>query len=131
MDAERAKALLHAEHDRLDGIVTSFRDDGVIGESQEDNLAELSSADQHPADVATETFNRERDLSVLEQVEAELADVERALRRVDEGSYGTCEACGGPIAEERLEALPATRFCLADQATAEREAARPAAPDEG
>ncbi len=131
MDAERARTLLHAEHDRLDGIVTSFRDDGVIGESQEENLSELSSADQHPADAATETFNRERDLSVLEQVEAELADVERALRRVDDGSYGTCEACGRPIGDERLEALPATRFCLDDQATAEREAARPAAPDEG
>lgn len=51
------------------------------------------------------------DASSLEQVEAELADVEQALRRLDEGSYGTCEVCGGPITDARLEAHPAARVC--------------------
>lgn len=76
---------------------------------------------QHQADMGTETFERERDLSILEQVEAELGDVEHALRRLDQGTYGTCDACGGPIGDERLEALPATRFCLVDREKAERE----------
>lgn len=73
-------------------------------------------------DLGTGTFERERDLSILEQVEAELADVEHALRRLDEGTYGTCEACGRPIDEARLEVRPEARFCPADEEVAEREA---------
>ncbi len=96
--------------------------DGLTSETEEESLAELSSVDQHQADIGTETFNRERDLSILESLEAELADVEHALRRLDEGTYGTCEACGRQIDSARLEALPATRFCLEDQAAAEQEA---------
>jgi len=44
-----------------------------------------------------------------------------AAHRLDRGTYGTCQACGRPIGDERLEALPATRFCVEDQAKAERE----------
>ncbi|MBA2281505.1 MAG: TraR/DksA C4-type zinc finger protein [Acidimicrobiia bacterium] len=51
------------------------------------------------------------DASDLEEVEAELADVERALQRLDDGTYGVCEACGEPIDDERLAAHPATRAC--------------------
>jgi len=43
---------------------------------------------------------------------AQLADVEAALAKLDEGTYGTCEACGNPIADARLEAMPHTRFCI-------------------
>jgi RNA polymerase-binding transcription factor DksA len=85
--------------------------------------SELSSVDQHQADIGTETFNRERDLSILESLEAELSDVEHAMRRLDEGTYGTCEACGRPIGDARLEAMPATRFCVEDQAAAEQRRA--------
>ncbi len=42
----------------------------------------------------------------------QLADIEAALAKLDDGSYGTCETCGDPIAEARLEAMPATRFCI-------------------
>src|SRR5207302_7064081 len=105
-----------------EAVRDGFSDDGLTRETEDESLSELSSLDQHPADVGTETFNRERDLSILESVEAELADVEHALRRLDDGTYGTCEACGKPIGDERLEAQPAARFCLADQSAAEREA---------
>lgn len=120
MDLDEARRRLDEERTRLADVRAGF--DDLHNESEEDSLAELSSLDQHQADVGTETFNRERDLSILERVEAELADIEHALRRIDEGSYGTCEACGKAISDERLEAMPAARFCLDDQATAEREA---------
>ena len=42
----------------------------------------------------------------------QLDDVERALAKLDDGTYGQCEICGEPIAEARLEAMPATRFCI-------------------
>jgi RNA polymerase-binding transcription factor DksA len=51
------------------------------------------------------------DLGVLDSAEGELEDVERALRRMDEGTYGTCEACGRPIGEQRLALFPLTRRC--------------------
>lgn len=121
MDADDARTRLAAEHDRLASLREHFDAEGLTRESEDESLGELSHNDQHQADTGTETFNRERDLSILEQVEAELADVERALRRLDEGTYGTCEACGQAIGDERLEAMPATRFCLADQSLAERE----------
>lgn len=122
MDTEHARGRLDEERTRLEAVRDGFSDDGLTRETEDESLSELSSLDQHPADVGTETFNRERDLSILESVEAELADVEHALRRLDDGTYGTCEACGKPIGDERLEALPAARFCLDDQSGAERDA---------
>lgn len=85
-------------------------------------LAELSSADQHPADVGSELFERTKDRSIIAGLDAQLEDVERALGKMDQGTYGRCEACGRPIPKERLEAMPTARFCVDDQERAEREA---------
>jgi RNA polymerase-binding transcription factor DksA len=54
-------------------------------------------------------------LAVLEEVEAELGDVEHALKRLDEGTYGICEACREPISPDRLESSPAARLCAHDE----------------
>jgi DnaK suppressor protein len=121
VDIERARERLLQERDRLRGIRDALAGEG-LDESERDALSELSLADQHPADVGTEMFEREKDLSIAERIDAELADVERALKRVDEGTYGTCEACGRLITKARLEARPEARFCVEDQARAEREA---------
>ena len=121
MNPDEARRRLEAERGRLQGVRETFDDEHLGDESESDNVSELSSIDQHQADLGTETFEREKDLSILEQVDAELADVEHALHRLDDGTYGTCEVDGKPIPEERLEALPATRFCLEHQAEAERE----------
>jgi RNA polymerase-binding transcription factor DksA len=122
MDKDVAREHLVAERARLDDVKAGLPD--IEGESENESLSELSDLDQHQADVGTETFDRERDLSILDQVEGELADVERALQRLDEGTYGLCEACGKPIEDERLEALPAARFCVEHQAAAERGSLR-------
>jgi RNA polymerase-binding transcription factor len=50
--------------------------------------------------------------ALLNQLNEQLAEVERALAKMDDGTYGLCERCGEPIAEARLEAMPATRFCI-------------------
>ena len=119
MDVDAARQRLEEERVRLQQMRS---DQHESDESESDSLGELSHMDQHQADVGTETFEREKDLSILENVEAELADIEHALARLTDGTYGTCEACGRPIDEARLEAMPAARLCLEDQAQAERQA---------
>src|SRR5947209_9986308 len=122
MDADEARQRLEAERTRLTEVRADFDVENLTEESEDENVGELSAIDQHQADVGTETFEREKDLSILEQIDAELADVEHALKRLDDGTYGTCEVDGKPIPEERLEAMPAARFCLEHQVQAEREA---------
>lgn len=122
MDDGEVREHLGAERARLAQLRDEFDESGLHAQSEEESLSELSVADQHQADIGTETFNRERDISIYHQIEAELADVEHALRRLDDGTYGTCEACGRPIDPGRLEAVPAARLCLDDQAAVERQA---------
>ena len=123
MDPEQARQRLEDERARLEQVRDTFADEHLTDETESESVGDLTGGlDQHQADVGTETFEREKDLSILENVESELADVEHALRRIVEGTYGTCEACGRPIDEARLEAMPATRLCVDDQAAAERQA---------
>jgi RNA polymerase-binding transcription factor DksA len=119
MDQDDVRRRLAEERDRLAAVRAGFDADHLHDESEDESMSELSHLAQHSADVASETFEREKDFSILEQVEAELADVERALRRIDDGRYGKCEACGADIGDDRLEAMPATRFCIVHQAQAE------------
>ena len=125
MNLDAARRRLTEERTRLEGIRDAFLSgqNGTAGEWS--GTAELSLVDQHPADIGTETFERDKDMSILYNVEAELSDIERALRRLDDGVYGRCEACGRPIGAARLQARPMTRFCIEDQANVERHS-RPA-----
>ena len=118
MDLDEARQRLSDERERLNQVKDEMQS---ASENERDSTSELSSMDQHQADAGTELFDRERDLGILEAVEGELAEVERALTRIDEGTYGVCEACGKQIADERLEAQPYARLCVEDQQQAERE----------
>jgi RNA polymerase-binding transcription factor DksA len=107
VDADDARERLVAEQARVEGLIEGFRTE--LGVSENDDISELADYDQHPADTATETFEREKDLSILEQLEAELVELQAALARVDEGTYGVDEVTGEAIDPERLEALPTAR----------------------
>ena len=121
MDLDRARERLSEERRRLLETKARLEDRGFGREPEQDLLGELSSYDQHPADEGTETFEEEKTLSILEQVEAELEDVDRALARLDRGDYGECEICGRPIGDERLDARPWSRYCVEDQGRLERQ----------
>ena len=116
MDADRARDVITKERARIEALVREREAEGISAEAEGEQLSELAAYDQHQADLGTETFEREKDFSLLEQLEAELDELDRALRKVDEGTYGRCEACGQEIPAERLEAMPGTRFCVEDQA---------------
>lgn len=121
VDPHVSRARLDQERSRLERVRHAFDDDHLDSETEQQNLAELSTFDQHQADIGTETFEREKDISILEQVEAELDEIVEAMRRLDSGTYGLCVACGQPIDPARLEAQPAARLCMADQREAERQ----------
>ena len=117
MDNDTARRLLDAERERLTATLESLETDL---EAQKESLQELSVVDEHQGDIGTETFEREKDLSIVESVRAGIEDVDAALERLDAGTYGSCEVCHKPIADERLEAVPAARFCVEHQAEIER-----------
>jgi DnaK suppressor protein len=123
MDKATARRRLEEERTRLQGIRDDLQRERA--EATSDTGDELSSFDQHPGDAGTETFELARNVSLLEQVENELEEIEAAFGRLERGEYGRCQACGRPIGDERLDAMPAARFCIEDQAKAEREAGYP------
>ncbi len=90
------------------------------------NTDELSTDEEigvgnHMADDATEVFNQEANLSLRRNQQHTLDEVERALGRMDNGTYGICERCGREIDFARLKASPAARYCMEDQRLIESE----------
>jgi YteA family regulatory protein len=83
-----------------------------IKESAQDNVGELSMYDNHPGDMGTELFEREKDMALNIHAGSELDKVESALQAMENGSYGTCEVCKKEIPFERLEAVPYTTLCI-------------------
>jgi RNA polymerase-binding protein DksA len=89
--------------------------------SLEDETEEiLGSVDNHLAEAATGTVDREIDYSLEENSEQVLEQIEAALERIEGGTYGTCERCGREISEERLEAIPWATLCIDCQREIER-----------
>jgi len=112
MDFQYAKKLLHDKRGGIESLQEQMRESQEVNESQQESSGALSSHDQHPADTATQTFQREQDQSIEERLDYELSEIDDALQRVENGDYGKCERCGKTISNERLEILPATRYCL-------------------
>ena len=71
---------------------------------------------------ATESFELERRLTLEKRLRDQLADVEHALQKFEDGTYGLCDSCGKPIAPARLEALPQASLCLDCKARLAKEA---------
>jgi len=85
--------------------------------SVSDELGELAEGgtDNHLGDMATAMYDRELDEGLEEGAQQTVSEIEAALRRIDDGTYGVCEVCGKPIAPERLAAIPWARRCIDDQ----------------
>lgn len=87
--------------------------------SLRDSTAELSIVDNHPADVASENYERGKDLSLQEKDRLLVEEIDAALERIYNGSFGLCSACGQEIDRERLEALPYAEHCRSCRALLE------------
>ena len=104
---------LRREEADLDEQVEAYENLHRMG--LKDSVQELSSYDNHPADLGSETFERSKDLALLDNARELRRKVRAALRRIEEGTYGRCTACGAEIDPDRLEALPYADLCLACQ----------------
>lgn len=124
MDTTEARTKLEAERERLLALHAEEEETSGLDQEQAESSGELADYDQHPGDMGTETFERTKELAVQDQLEVRLSDVDAALERIEEGTYGRCEACGKEIEPERLEARPATRYCLEHQEEADAQADR-------
>lgn len=118
-EMEKFREQLLAEKDRLEEELQEIENRAAhVDES--DRATELSSYEDHPADLASETFEREKDLAIGESVQHMLHKVINALDKLDRGTYGRCDACAKPIKKARLRALPFATLCLECQARLER-----------
>jgi len=111
VDAERARALLAGERSRIEDALRSLQRPGA---------EELSHLDQHPGDEGTEVFEEERDEGLSQRLREELDAIDRAERRVEDGSYGNSIDSGAPIPDGRLEAVPWAERTAEEQERYER-----------
>ncbi|WP_344731291.1 TraR/DksA family transcriptional regulator [Nocardioides fonticola] len=108
-------AELHEQRDHSLAIVAE----------QEAELTDLmrdsgDGAGHDQADMGASSFERDHELTVLNNEREKLAQIERALARIDDGSYGVCESCGNPIGKMRLMAFPRATLCMTCKQREER-----------
>lgn len=117
----RMRRRLEEQRRRVSGQRTRMRQTG-LEDAETGGIGELSLYDQHPADLGSELAARQTDIGLMDNMDRLLEQIERALKRIDEGTYGTCERCGRPIPRERLEALPHASTCVECQEREEQAA---------
>jgi RNA polymerase-binding protein DksA len=110
IDTERFREALLEERTRVEAAIQNLHDEnpGTLAE----DAGEETAYDNHLADTATETYDRELDYTLEENSEQILAEIDAALKRIEEGTYGICTNRGEEISEERLEALPWATLCI-------------------
>ncbi|MBW7459174.1 TraR/DksA C4-type zinc finger protein [Paenibacillus sepulcri] len=112
---KQLEELKHRLAEEKEELESHFRlEDAEERGTMTDSNGELSAYDNHPADLGTEAFERGRDMAVDESMENKLREVNEALVRMEEGTYGQCRECGETIEYERLQALPTAQTCIQD-----------------
>lgn len=98
--------------ERQSDLISQIQDRFGLNYSHTESIGELSSYDNHPADLASELFERGKDLVLLDVAEKELEEINKALHAIEEGTYGICRICSEDIPLERLKALPTADTCI-------------------
>lgn len=119
VDVGEFRALLEQERARIQNAIAYLHEEGP-GATRDEAREAVGGGDNHLGDMATVTIERELGEGLETSAQQTLAQIERALARLDAGTYGTCERCGSPIGEERLRARPSATLCIDDQRLADR-----------
>ncbi|MDK2821460.1 MAG: hypothetical protein PWP31_1425 [Clostridia bacterium] len=107
---EYFKRKLLQERKEYEDLLETFNEGG-LNSSLRDSISELSTYDNHPADVGEESFERSKDLALRDNATIQLEKIDDALKRIENNTYGICENCNKPIDIQRLEAIPETTLC--------------------
>jgi RNA polymerase-binding protein DksA len=119
IDTDRFRERLLEERKRVEAAIAYLHEEAPG--SMEDQVEEMiGTSDNHPGDAATVTLDREMDYTLQENSGHVLAEIDQALQRLDDGTFGTCRTCGQPIAAERLEAMPWATQCIDCKSKEER-----------
>jgi RNA polymerase-binding protein DksA len=86
--------------------------DDTLKKSQRDAAGDISAYTYHMADLATDTYDREFSLGLASNERNLLYEIDEALKKIEEGTFGICEGCKKPITKTRLKVIPYTRLCL-------------------
>ena len=111
-EVDELRARLTEERTELATQLSTIEED-AFSTTQSERSGEVG-LDDESADAGSATFEREKDLSIEQNVRDLLDKIERALKRMDEGTYGVCEICGKPIEKARIKALPYVDLCIKD-----------------
>lgn len=114
LDTAKYKKLLLAERERLDLERRAHMLD------LSDLGSELANYDNHPADGASDTYERTKDFALEENFKNMIEQIDEALRKIQDGSYGNCDRCDQPINPDRLRAIPYATLCINCQEALER-----------
>ncbi|PAB58855.1 TraR/DksA C4-type zinc finger protein [Anaeromicrobium sediminis] len=102
--------LMKEKENAINTVELSNRNEN--NDALKDYNYELSSYDNHPADMGTETFQMEMNMCLKNDEKLYIRDIDNALERIEKGTYGTCSMCNKPIKEERLEFMPTAINCI-------------------
>lgn len=119
-DAEALEGIKQSLLGQLVELENQLRSESQAFSSSESEIASEIRSDENPAEAGTATFEREKHLSIAQNVQDLLEKSRKALNKITHGTYGTCEVCGKPIALERLKALPHALMCIECKKSEER-----------
>ena len=111
-EIDELRDRLLQERSELEEQLTTIEDSSFAA-TQSDLTGDVG-LDDESADAGTATFEREKDLSIEQNVRDLLQKIDRALQRIEAGTYGSCDPCGKPIEKARIKALPYVDLCIKD-----------------
>lgn len=105
------KKILIEEKKQVNDLMELLNRNGVVNSNSE-MASEISFYDNHPSDLATELFDKEKGLAIKANEISTMKDIDDSLKNIENKSYGKCKRCGNDIPEERLNFLPYTNYCV-------------------
>jgi len=114
VDTKHFRARLEDERRKVRNAIDYLQKENPGAAEETTGDLAMGPGDNHLADIATETVDREIDYTLEENSGNVLREIETALKRIDDGTYGICAVCGKPIEPERLEYLPWATVCADD-----------------
>jgi DnaK suppressor protein len=109
-DLAEIRRRLEEERSELDDRIKEI--EATVFERTQSDLTGEAGFDEDFADAGTATFDREREFSIQNNIRDLIEQINRAISRIDQGTYGSCERCGRPIDAPRLKALPHALLCM-------------------